>query len=52
MVIISPQRGFPTSPTPLAFSMVPTFLGFLKWSITVFEYIISPSDDDLIIQWV
>src|SRR5512136_631664 len=37
--IISPQTGFPTSPTPSAFSISPTFRGFLKWSMTLSLYI-------------
>ena len=34
--MISPHFAFPTVPTPLAFSISPTFLGFLKWSITFY----------------
>ena len=31
---MSPQAGLPTSPTPSAPSISPTFRGFMKWSIT------------------
>ena len=31
---MSPQAGLPTSPTPSALSISPTFRGFMKWSIT------------------
>jgi len=40
--ITSPHTGFPTFPMPSASFISPTFLGFLKWSITVFEYIFLP----------
>src|SRR5512139_1565307 len=35
---MSPQAGFPTSPTPSAPSISPTFRGFMKWSITFALY--------------
>src|SRR5208337_1315869 len=37
--MISPQTGFPTSPTPSGFSISPTLRGFLKWSMTLSLYI-------------
>src|SRR5699024_653868 len=36
--MISPQTALPTSPTPSAFSITPTFRGLRKWSITVSLY--------------
>src|SRR5512145_682611 len=39
MFMMSPQTGLPTSPTPLGFSISPTFRGFLKWSMTLSLYI-------------
>ena len=33
--MMSPHLALPTSPTPSAPSITPTFLGWRKWSITV-----------------
>lgn len=41
ILIMSPHLAFPTVPTPSASSISPTFLGFVKWSITFSLY--SPS---------
>ena len=38
---MSPHFAFQTVPTPLGFSISPTFLGWLKWSITFSLYAMS-----------
>lgn len=40
MRMMSPQREFPTSPTPLGSFISPTLRGFAKWSITFSLYAI------------
>src|SRR5664279_5450821 len=39
----SPHVGLPSMPTPSASGISPTFLGFMKWSITFSEYILLSS---------
>jgi len=43
MLIMSPQTGLPTLPTPSASSTTPTFRGLVKCSITFSLYFIAPS---------
>ena len=47
ILMMSPHFALPTVPTPEASSISPTFLGFVKWSITLSlyspSYILTPS---------